>query len=117
MRTDSTAPAPTEPELIPLSAFLCRFSVSKSSFYRMAAQGEAPDVVKLGRATFVPVATAKAWMAARIRPAIELCRTGDTALPTISVRLGKPLPRSRQTARPPSKKKSPRKSPPVEVAT
>jgi predicted DNA-binding transcriptional regulator AlpA len=79
MSTDNPTPAPAELELIPLRAFLRRFFVSKSSFYRMASQGEAPDVVKLGRATFVPVAAAKAWMAARIRPAIELCRTGDTA--------------------------------------
>ena len=79
MSPDNTAAALAEPELISLSAFLRRFSVSKSTFYRLASQGNAPDVVKLGRATFVPVATAKAWMAARIRPAIELCRTGDTA--------------------------------------
>jgi predicted DNA-binding transcriptional regulator AlpA len=79
MITDRTAaPVPAEPELIPLRAFLRRFSVSKSSFYRMASRGEAPDVLKIGRATFVPLAAAKAWMAARIRPAIELCRTGDT---------------------------------------
>ena len=80
MITDRTAaPAPTEPELIPLGAFLRRFSVSKSTFYRLASQGNAPDVVKLGRATFVPLAAAKAWMAARIRPAVELCRTGGAA--------------------------------------
>jgi predicted DNA-binding transcriptional regulator AlpA len=74
----STA-APADPELIPLSAFLRRFSVSKSSFYRMASRGEAPDVVKLGRATFVPLAAAKEWMAARVRPAVELCRAGGAA--------------------------------------
>jgi predicted DNA-binding transcriptional regulator AlpA len=68
-----------EAELIPLRAFLRRFSVSKSSFYRLAARGEAPDVVKLGRATFVPLASAKGWMAARVRPAIELCRAGGAA--------------------------------------
>jgi predicted DNA-binding transcriptional regulator AlpA len=79
--TDCTAPAaaPTDLELIPLSAFLRRFSASKSSFYRMAAQGEAPDVVKLGRATFVPLAAAKKWMAARVRPAQSICRTGGAA--------------------------------------
>ena len=71
--------AVVEPEIIPLSAFLRRFSVSKSSFYRMAAQGEAPDVVKLGRATFVPLAAAKAWMAARVRPAQSISRTGGAA--------------------------------------
>ena len=76
MSTDRTAAALAEPELIPLGAFLRRFSVSKSSFYRMAAQGEAPPVVKLGRATFVPLASARAWMNKRVRPAIELCHTG-----------------------------------------
>ena len=40
--------APADPELITLTAFLRRFSVSKSSFYRMASRGEAPDVVVVG---------------------------------------------------------------------
>jgi predicted DNA-binding transcriptional regulator AlpA len=72
----STAPAPTpaEPELITLSAFLRRFSVSRSSFYRMAARGEAPSVVKVGTATYIPLAAARSWMQSRTRPAIEICR-------------------------------------------
>jgi predicted DNA-binding transcriptional regulator AlpA len=75
----AAAPAPADQELIPLGAFLRRFSVSKSTFYRLASQGQAPDVLKIGRATFVPLAAAKEWMAARVRPAVELCRAGGAA--------------------------------------
>jgi predicted DNA-binding transcriptional regulator AlpA len=71
MRTDNAAAA-AEPELITLAAFFRRFSVSKSSFYRMAARGEAPDVVKLGTATYVSLASARAWLASRIVPAATL---------------------------------------------
>ena len=74
--TDNTAAAPADPELIPLSAFLRRFSVSKSSFYRMAALGQAPDVVKLGRATFVPLAAARSWLQSHVVPATSLCGRG-----------------------------------------
>jgi predicted DNA-binding transcriptional regulator AlpA len=75
MSTDNTAAAPAEPELIPLGAFLRRFSVSKSSFYRMASRGEAPDVVKLGRATFVPLASARSWLRSRVIPAQMLSQS------------------------------------------
>ena len=69
----AAAPAPAEPELIPLRAFLRRFSVSKSTFYRLAAQGKAPPVVQLGRAVYVPLAQARAWMNELVRPAATLC--------------------------------------------
>jgi predicted DNA-binding transcriptional regulator AlpA len=71
--------AVAEPELIPLGAFLRRFSVSKSSFYRMASRGEAPDVVKLGRATFVPLASARAWLQSRVIPAQMLSQSARGA--------------------------------------
>jgi predicted DNA-binding transcriptional regulator AlpA len=74
MSTDNTA-ATAEPELIPLTAFLRRFSVSKSTFYRMAALGQAPDVLKIGRATFVPLSAARAWLQSRVVPAVTLSRT------------------------------------------
>jgi predicted DNA-binding transcriptional regulator AlpA len=45
---NTAALVPADPELIPLGAFLRRFSVSKSTFYRLAARGEAPDVLKIG---------------------------------------------------------------------
>jgi predicted DNA-binding transcriptional regulator AlpA len=80
MSTDNSAAAAlAEPELIPLSAFLRRFSVSKSSFYRMAAQGGAPDVVKLGRATFIPLAAARSWLRSRVVPAVTLSRSAGGA--------------------------------------
>ena len=70
----AAAPQADDRELLPLSEFLRKWSVSKSAFYRYAAAGDAPGVVKLGRATFVPMAEARAWLAKRIRPASELCR-------------------------------------------
>jgi predicted DNA-binding transcriptional regulator AlpA len=75
MSTDNTAAALAEPELIPLGAFLRRFSVSKSTFYRLASRGEAPDVLKIGRATFVPLASARAWLQSRVVPAATLSRS------------------------------------------
>jgi predicted DNA-binding transcriptional regulator AlpA len=79
MSTDNTAAALAEPELIPLGAFLRRFSVSKSSFYRMASRGEAPPVVKLGRATFVPLSAARSWMQSRVIPAQMLSQSARGA--------------------------------------
>jgi predicted DNA-binding transcriptional regulator AlpA len=73
--TAVTAPAPSDQELIPLGAFLRRFSVSKSTFYRLAARGEMPDVLKIGRAVFVPMASAKGWMQSRTVPAMTLSQT------------------------------------------
>jgi predicted DNA-binding transcriptional regulator AlpA len=79
MSTDNTAAGPADPELVPLREFLRRFSVSKSAFYRMAAQGGAPDVVKLGRATFVPLASARAWLQSRVIPAQMLSQSARGA--------------------------------------
>jgi predicted DNA-binding transcriptional regulator AlpA len=70
INTDSTA----GPVLLPLRTFLKLYAISKSEFYRLAARGEAPDLVKLGRRTLIPVASASAWLAARVRPAIEISR-------------------------------------------
>jgi predicted DNA-binding transcriptional regulator AlpA len=71
--------APAEPDLITLAAFLRRFSVSKSSFYRMAAQGCAPDVLKIGRATYIPLASARAWLQSRVVPAATLSQSARGA--------------------------------------
>jgi predicted DNA-binding transcriptional regulator AlpA len=79
MSTENTAAALADPELIPLRAFLRRFSVSKSSFYRMASRGEAPDVLKIGRATFVPLASARAWLQSRVIPAQMLSQSARGA--------------------------------------
>ena len=66
--------ADTDLEMVTLTEFRRRFAVSKSAFYRIAARGKAPDVVKLGKATYVPMAAARSWLASRIRPAIEISR-------------------------------------------
>jgi predicted DNA-binding transcriptional regulator AlpA len=79
MSTAAPTAALAEPELIPLGAFLRRFSVSKSSFYRMASRGEAPDVLKIGRATFVPLASARAWLQSRVVPAATLSQSARGA--------------------------------------
>jgi predicted DNA-binding transcriptional regulator AlpA len=79
MSTDNTAAALAEPELIPLGAFLRRFSVSKSTFYRLAARGEAPDVLKIGRATFIPLASARSWLQSRVIPAQMLSQSARGA--------------------------------------
>jgi predicted DNA-binding transcriptional regulator AlpA len=73
---DSTAAAPV---LLPLRTFLKQYSISKSEFYRLCARGEAPDLVKIGRRTLIPAASASAWLAARVRPAIEISRVGGAA--------------------------------------
>jgi predicted DNA-binding transcriptional regulator AlpA len=71
INTDSTA----GPVLLPLRTFLKLYAISKSEFYRLAARGEAPDLVKLGRRTLIPAASAAAWLAARVRPAQSICQT------------------------------------------
>jgi predicted DNA-binding transcriptional regulator AlpA len=76
--TDS-APAAPAPVLFPLQTFLKLYSLSKSEFYRMCSRGEAPDLVKLGRRTLIPAASAAAWLAARVRPAIEISRARGAA--------------------------------------
>jgi predicted DNA-binding transcriptional regulator AlpA len=77
INTDPTA-APT-PALLTLRTFLKLYSLSKSEFYRLAARGEAPDLVKLGRRTLIPTASAAAWLASRVRPAIEISRARPNA--------------------------------------
>jgi predicted DNA-binding transcriptional regulator AlpA len=65
---DSTAAAPV---LLPLRTFLKQYSISKSSFYRKAA--EMPPVIKIGRSTLVSVAEADAWVRSKLMPATALC--------------------------------------------
>ena len=62
------------PVFLPLREFLRAYGISKTSFYRRAALGNMPPVVKIGRSTLVPVAAADEWFAARIQPAIEISR-------------------------------------------
>jgi predicted DNA-binding transcriptional regulator AlpA len=76
MSTATPDDTPVDPELIPLLDYLRRISLSKSSFYRLAARGEAFDVVKLGRAVYVPTAAARAWLQAKLVPAATLCGRG-----------------------------------------
>jgi predicted DNA-binding transcriptional regulator AlpA len=71
IHTDSTSAGPV---LLPLRTFLKLYAISKSEFYRLAARGEAPDLVKIGRRTLIPTASAAAWLASRVRPAIEISR-------------------------------------------
>lgn len=79
MSNATTAATPMDPELITLSAFLRLFSVSRSSFYRMASRGEAPDVLKVGRATYIPMAAARAWLQSRVVPAATLSQSARSA--------------------------------------
>jgi hypothetical protein len=69
--TDNAAAAPAAPVLIPLLTFLKQYGVSKSSFYRRAA--EMPPVLKIGRSVLVSVAEADAWARSRLVPATALC--------------------------------------------
>jgi hypothetical protein len=86
MTTTTPATTPADPELIPLLDYLRRISLSKSSFYRLASRGEAFDVVKLGRAVYVPTAAARAWLIARVVPAATLSQTARApARPLASV--------------------------------
>jgi predicted DNA-binding transcriptional regulator AlpA len=68
INTDSTA----APVLLPLRTFLKLYAISKSEFYRLAARGEAPDLVKIGRRTLIPAASAATWLQSRIVPAVTL---------------------------------------------
>jgi predicted DNA-binding transcriptional regulator AlpA len=79
MSTTTPAAAPVDPDLIPLLDYLRRISLSKSSFYRLAARGEAFDVVKLGRAVYVPTAAARAWLQSRVVPAATLSQSARSA--------------------------------------
>jgi hypothetical protein len=65
--TDSTVAAPV---LLPLRVFLKQYSISKSSFYRRAA--EMPPVIRIGRSVLVSVAEADAWARSRLMPAAAL---------------------------------------------
>jgi predicted DNA-binding transcriptional regulator AlpA len=73
IKTDSTTAAPV---LLPLQTFLKLYAISKSEFYRLAARGEGPDLVKIGSRTLIPAASAMSWMQARVRPAQSICRAG-----------------------------------------
>jgi predicted DNA-binding transcriptional regulator AlpA len=68
MTIATTAPA-VDPELITLQDFFVRFSIAKSTWYRLAKAGDAPPIVKVGRRTLVPMAAARAWMQSRLIPA------------------------------------------------
>ena len=76
INTDSTSAAPV---LLPLRTFLKLYAISKSEFYRLAARGEAPDLVKIGRRTLIPAASASAWLAARVVPALTLSHSARGA--------------------------------------
>jgi hypothetical protein len=53
IKTDSTAAAPADPEFITLQQFFTRFSITKSTWYRLANAGDASPIVKIGRRTLV----------------------------------------------------------------
>jgi predicted DNA-binding transcriptional regulator AlpA len=78
--TDTAAtPVAADPELITLQNFFTRFSITKSSWYRLAKAGGAPPIVKIGRRTLVPLHEAREWLAARVRPAVEISRARGAA--------------------------------------
>ena len=64
---DSTSAAPV---LLPLRVFLKQYSISKSSFYRRAA--EMPPIIKMGSRTLVSVAEADAWARSKLVPAVSI---------------------------------------------
>ena len=70
MNTPATG-TPATPALLPLRAFLQQYSISKSSFYRRAA--EMPPVIRVGRSVLVSVAEADAWARSKLMPATALC--------------------------------------------
>jgi len=70
----TTAAAPV---LIPLLAWLKQYGISKSSFYRRAA--EMPPVIRVGRSVLVPVAEADARARARLMPAATLSHSARGA--------------------------------------
>jgi predicted DNA-binding transcriptional regulator AlpA len=67
--TDSASAA--GPVLLPLRTFLKQYSISKSSFYRRAA--EMPPVLRVGRSVLVSVAEADAWARSKLMPVTALC--------------------------------------------
>ncbi len=73
---DNTA-APTDPELITLQQFFTRFSITKSTWYRLAKAGSAPPIVKIGRRTLVPMREAREWLATQLQPAASLCHAAS----------------------------------------
>jgi predicted DNA-binding transcriptional regulator AlpA len=68
----NTTTATAEPDLITLQQLFTRFSISKSTWYRLAKSGGAPPIVKVGRRTLVPLREAREWVAAQVRPAVTL---------------------------------------------
>jgi predicted DNA-binding transcriptional regulator AlpA len=74
MNTPATG-TPATPALLPLRAFLKQYSISKSSFYRRAA--EMPPVIRVGRSVLVSVAEADAWARSRLVPATALLKTAS----------------------------------------
>jgi predicted DNA-binding transcriptional regulator AlpA len=79
MSTDNTAAATAEPELITLQQFFTRFSITKSTWYRLAKAGGAPPIVKIGSRTLVPLAAARSWLQSRVIPAATLSQSGRGA--------------------------------------
>jgi predicted DNA-binding transcriptional regulator AlpA len=66
-------------ELMTLQQFFVRFNISKSTWYRLVEEGDAPPVVKIGKRSLVPLAAARVWMQARTRPAQSICRAEGAA--------------------------------------
>jgi predicted DNA-binding transcriptional regulator AlpA len=79
MSTTAPAATPAEPDLITLQDFFIRFSISKSTWYRLAKAGGAPPILKLGSRTLVPLAAARAWMQSRSVPAATLSQSARGA--------------------------------------
>jgi predicted DNA-binding transcriptional regulator AlpA len=73
VKAERTTPATPAPALLPLRTFLKQYSISKSSFYRRAA--EMPPIIKIGRSVLVPVAEADAWARAKLVPAATLSQS------------------------------------------
>jgi hypothetical protein len=73
MSTTTTPAATPPPALLPLRVFLRQYSISKSAFYRRAA--EMPPIIKIGRSTLVPVAEAEDWARSKLVPAASISQS------------------------------------------
>jgi excisionase family DNA binding protein len=59
-------PQPTPPELLRVNEFCTRYVISRSTFYRLVKRGEI-QLFKIGGATRVKIAVAKAWAERPVR--------------------------------------------------
>lgn len=76
--TNSTNPTivttPDFDRAMSVPEFCSRHDISRSYFYKMAARGDAPEIVKLGRRTLIPAECARKWRERLTQPATILAQ-------------------------------------------